>query len=240
MCGRYTLVANAEAIRQLFRLPPFDERLVTPRYNIAPTQPMAIVRDGSRGREIVPVRWGFVPAWAKDPGDVPLLVMARAEGLAAKASFRNALLRRRCLIPASGFYEWQDRGRAARQPFLVRPRGGEILAFAGLWETFSGNDGAEIDTAAVITVPCNQCLRPLHGRMPAIIGPEDFERWLSPKTSAKEAQALLKPAPEELLGFAPVSTRVNAAANDDASLWAGVNAGEGQVGGEAPRQGELF
>jgi putative SOS response-associated peptidase YedK len=219
MCGRYTLLSNVEAIRRLFALPPFDERLVIPRYNIAPTQPIVVVRRGFRGREVVPMRWGFVPAWAKDPKDLSLMIIARAEGIASKPAFRNAFLRRRCLIPASGFYEWQQRGKTAGQPYAVRPKDGELIAFAGLWETWFGNDGSEIDTAAIVTVPCNDCLRPLHDRMPAIIEPADFEAWLSERTHPAEAQSLLKPAPEDLLRYAPVSTRVNSAANDGPELW---------------------
>ncbi len=219
MCGRYTLIANAEAIRALFELPPFDERLIPPRYNIAPTQPIAIVRQDARGRELLPMRWGLIPGWAKDSRDVSLLIMARAEGIFEKPSFRNAFLRRRCLIPASGFYEWQARGSAARQPFAIRPAADGLLAFAGLWETWCGIDGSEIDTAAIVTVPANAALRPIHHRMPAIIAPEDFAAWLSPATGPQEAEALLRPAPDDLLTFFPISTRINAAANNDPGLW---------------------
>ena len=132
MCGRYTLIANAEAIRLLFKLPPFDERLVVPRYNIAPTQPIAIVRQGRKGRELVPVRWGLIPNWAKDPNLQSLLINARAEGIAERPAFRGAFRYRRCLVPASGFYEWQARGKGPKQPFSVRPAGQELIAFAGI------------------------------------------------------------------------------------------------------------
>jgi putative SOS response-associated peptidase YedK len=104
MCGRYTLIANAEAIRVLFEVPAFDQRLVTPRYNIAPTQPIAIVRAGAKGRELLPVRWGLIPWWAKDPKSLPLMINARAEQVAEKPAFRDAFKYRRCLVPASGFY----------------------------------------------------------------------------------------------------------------------------------------
>ncbi len=121
MCGRYTLIANAEAIRLLFELPAFDERLVVPRYNIAPTQPIVVVRDGPKGRELVPVRWGLIPWWAKDPKTLPLMINARAEGIAEKPAYRDAFKYRRCLVPASGFYEWQARGKGPKQPYLASP-----------------------------------------------------------------------------------------------------------------------
>jgi putative SOS response-associated peptidase YedK len=242
MCGRYTLIANAEAIRRLFQTLPFDERLVVPRYNIAPTQPIVVVRPAPKGRELVPMRWGLIPGWAKDPAAVSLLIIARADGIAEKPAFANAFRRRRCLIPASGFYEWQARGSGPRQPYLVRPGNGELIAFAGLSETWSGNDGSEIDTAAIVTVPANERLSAVHHRMPAVIAPEDFDVWLSSETEPFEAEALLKPAPEEVLTFVPVSTQVNAVANDDPSLWEEMSgpAEAGESVAQRPRQMQLF
>lgn len=220
MCGRYTLIANAEAIRLLFALTLFDTRLVVPRYNIAPTQPIAVVRRGWRGRELVPMRWGFIPGWAKDARKAPLLINARAEGIATKPAFRNAFRRRRCLVPASGFYEWQARGKGAgpRRPFAVRPAAEDLVAFAGIWETWIGFDGSEIDAAAIVTVPSNERVGAIHDRMPGVIQPEDFALWLSGEDETDLADALLRPAPEELFSLTPVSTRVNAAANDP-GLW---------------------
>jgi putative SOS response-associated peptidase YedK len=218
MCGRYTLIASAEAIRLLFEVPTFDERLVAPRYNIAPTQPIVIIRLGDKGRELIPVRWGLIPAWAKDPKDLPLMINARAEGIAEKPAFRGAFRYRRCLVPASGFYEWQARGKGPKQPFAIRPGGDRLTAFAGLWETWHGADGSEIDTAAIVTTDANQLLLPIHDRMPVVIAPEDFEAWLSPATEPEAALALLQPAPEDLFACTPVSRRVNAVANDDAGL----------------------
>jgi putative SOS response-associated peptidase YedK len=241
MCGRYTLIAGPDAIRALFEVLPFDERLVPARYNIAPTQPIAVVTETARGRELVPMRWGFIPGWAKDPKTLPLLFNARAEGIAAKPAFRGAFRYRRCLVPASGFYEWQKRGKD-KQPHALRPQATELVAFAALWETWCGADGSEIDTAAIVTVPCNDCVKPLHDRMPAVIAPEDFEAWLSPLTDPDEAEALLRPAPEDLFTCAPVSKRVNAVANDDAAL---LDPAEDIVAAEpppapAPRQASLF
>jgi putative SOS response-associated peptidase YedK len=224
MCGRYTLIANAEAIRLLFELPAFDERLVVPRYNIAPTQPIAVVRVSPKGeRELIPVRWGLIPAWAKDPRTLPLMINARAEGISDKPAYRWAFKYRRCLVPASGFYEWQAQARGPRRPYLasagpITLERNSLIAFAGLWETFLGTDGSEIDTAAIVTTSANHCLAQVHDRMPVVIAPKDFQTWLSGDTDFDDVAALLKPAPANLLSLTPVSTRVNSADNDDADL----------------------
>jgi putative SOS response-associated peptidase YedK len=239
MCGRYTLIANAEAIRQLFEVLPFDERLAVTRYNIAPTQPIVVVRAGDRGRELVPMRWGLIPAWTKDLRSAPLLINARAEGIATKPAFQHAFRRRRCLVPATGFYEWQAPGRRAKQPYAVRPADGRLVAFAGVWETWFGPDGSEIDGAAIVTVSSNGTVSVIHDRMPALIAPEDFDAWLSGEADTAAAAALLEPAPEELFICVPVSTRVNAAANDDAALWDEATEPTELVTQE-PRQASLF
>lgn len=218
MCGRYSLAADAEEVRRLFEVADFDARLVAPRYNIAPTQPIVIVRQGRLGRELVPVRWGFLPGWVKDTAKFPLLLNARSEGIADKPAFRNAIRRRRCLVPASGFYEWQARGEGQKQPYWIRPEPAGLVAFAGLWETWTGPDGSEIDTAAIITCACNECVRPLHERMPAVLAPEDFDLWLSGEATTEAALHLLRPSPETLFSCIPVSTRVNSVANDDVTL----------------------
>ncbi len=243
MCGRYTLIANAEAIRLLFELPAFDERLVVPRYNIAPTQPIAIVRQGPKGRELVPVRWGLIPWWAKDPQTLPLMINARAEGIEEKPAYRDPFKYRRCLIPASGFYEWQargsDRGRAPKQPYAVLPADGAPIAFAGLWETWHGADGSEIDTAAIVTTDANRLLTPIHERMPVVLERKDFATWLAPETTPKQAVALLKPARDDLFRLQPVSTLVNAVDNDDPRLLEEA-AMEDSPAPEEPAQRSLF
>ncbi len=240
MCGRYTLIANAEAIRLLFKLPELDERLVVPRYNIVPTQPIAVVRAGHKGRELVPVRWGLIPWWAKDPKTLPLMINARAEGIAEKPAYRDAFKYRRCLVPASGFYDWQapksNRGKGPKQPYLaspgpIEPGDDKLIAFAGLWETWHGADGSEIDTATIVTTDANAPLAAIHERMPVVIAPEDFGAWLSAETTPADAAALLKPAPDDLFSLVPVSTRVNAAENDDPGLIA-----EATVEAEPPKR----
>ena len=253
MCGRYTLIANAEAIRLLFELPAFDERLVVPRYNIAPTQPIVVVRDGPKGRELVPVRWGLIPWWAKDPKTLPLMINARAEGIAEKPAYRDPFKYRRCLVPASGFYEWQQRSKGPKQPFLaspgpIRPGDDALIAFAGLWETWHGADGGEIDTATIVTTDANAQLADIHERMPVVIAPKDFGTWLSSETEPAAALALLKPAPDDLFALTPVSTRVNSADNDDPGLIAEATVDEQETPKRAsakratpdPRQRSLF
>lgn len=239
MCGRYTLIANAEAIRLLFELPKFDERLVVPRYNIAPTQPIVVVRQGHQGRELVPVRWGLIPWWAKDPKTLPLMINARAEGIAEKPAYRDAFKYRRCLVPASGFYDWQARGKRQKQPYAVQPANETPIAFAGLWETWHSADGSEIDSAVIITTDANRLLMPIHERMPVVLEPQDFETWLSPHTRPDEAAALLKPTRGDLFTLTPVSTLVNSVDNDDPRLLQEAVVDEEPAEPE-PQQGSLF
>ena len=222
MCGRYSLTSPPEAVRQLFG---YEERPnFPPRYNIAPTQPILIVRseraaaDGWK-RHAALARWGLIPGWAKDPGRMPLLINARAEGIAAKPSFRGAMRYRRCLIPTDGFYEWKALPRGPKQPYFIKPKAGGPLAFAGLWETWMDSQGGETDTAAIVTTDANAVLRPIHARMPVILPPEAWEAWLdSEGVPASRAEALLKPAPEDLLEVHPVSTAVNKVSNDSPEL----------------------
>jgi len=216
MCGRYTLIASPEVIRNLFRyaeLPNFP-----PRYNIAPTQPIPVIRLMNGQRQFVLMRWGLLPSWVKDPKQFSLIINARGENVIDKPSFRAAMKRRRCLIPADGFYEWKA-GGPRKQPYYIHARSGVPLAFAGLWETWTGPNGEELDTVAIVTTAANPTLAPLHDRMPVIVPPEDFDRWLdSDHVDAAAAAALIVPAPETLLETWPVSTDVNRVANDNARL----------------------
>jgi putative SOS response-associated peptidase YedK len=190
------------------------------RYNVAPTQPIPIVIEEAGARRLMLVRWGFMPSWVKDPAAFALLINARAESLRDKAAFRNAVRRRRCLVPADGFYEWQRQGQR-KQPYFLKGRDGEPLAFAGLWETWSGPNGEEVDTAAIVTVAASADLAVIHHRMPAILPPEAFAPWLDcAAVEAPAAVALLKPAPEGLLEAVAVSGEVNRAGADHPSLIA--------------------
>ena len=213
MCGRFALIATWEELEAL--LSGRDYEPFPPRYNIAPTQPIAIVRQVHHTRRFALVRWGLVPAFVEDPKHFSLLINARTEGILDKPSFRNAMRYRRCLVPASGFYEWRRQGKS-KQPFWVRPRAGGVIAFAGLWETWSDRDGGEIDSACIVTTSANAVVAPIHGRMPVVIAPEDFERWLT--AEAEDANQLLRPAPDDLFEAIPVSDRVNKADADDPGL----------------------
>jgi len=230
MCGRFVLTADGEAIKRLFRLADLDARLFVPRYNIAPTQPIVVVREGDRGREAVPMRWGFLPSWVKDTAKFPLIINARAEEIRSKPAFRNAIRRRRCLVPASGFYEWQARGKGAKQPYYIGPTGMGTIAFAGIWETWIGADGSEIDTAAIVTVAAEPPLDALHHRSPAIIRPENFDLWLSGEETTEAALDLLgEPGMAADLVAVAVSRRVNRAVDDDPGLIEPLDEEEGEA-----------
>ncbi|MDO8533219.1 MAG: SOS response-associated peptidase [Xanthobacteraceae bacterium] len=228
MCGRFVIISTPET---LLRLLGFVERPnFPPRYNVAPTQPVPIVRLVAGKRRFALVHWGLIPSWVKDPREFALLINARIEGLTDKPSFRAAVKRRRCLVPADGFYEWQKAGKAKR-PFFIRPRAGGPIAFAGLWETWADRDGGEIDTMAIVTCAANKTLAPIHDRMPAIVAPKNFDAWLdAEKVEAKTAIALLGPAPDDLLEVQEISTRVNNARNDGPELIAAVTAGSSARG----------
>lgn len=224
MCGRYTLTSAPEAIRALFH---YDDRPNFPaRYNIAPTQPIPIVRLVDGKRQFALVRWGLLPSWVKDPKGFSLLINARGETAVDKPAFRAAMKRRRCLIPADGFYEWKAYGDR-KQPFYIHAKNGEPLALAGLWETWIGPNGEEVDTAAIVTTEANPTLSDIHDRMPVIVPPAAFDQWLGAgvlasgadaKLDLDHAMALMKPAPDDLLEAYPVSTQVNRVANDNPKL----------------------
>src|SRR5438034_5135530 len=214
MCGRFTLEKSIGDLASLFQLPAVTE--LTDRYNIAPTQPIAVIRAASEGdgRELAMVRWGLIPGWSKEPGSMPLLINARAETAATKPAFRAALRRRRCLVPADGFYEWQRQG-GQKQPFHMRRRDGQPFALAGLWERWEGPDGC-IDSCALLTTASNALMRPIHDRMPVILDPQSFDLWLDPRMQDVErVQSLLRPYPAEAMIAYPVSPMVNNARNDN-------------------------
>lgn len=225
MCARYVITSPAAALRALFRYreqPDFP-----PRYNVAPTQPIPIVRIVDGKREFALARWGFVPDWAKDPRTFSLIINARGESVRDKPSFRNAMRRRRCLIPADGFYEWSD--TAPRRPFFVRARSGGPIAFAGLWETWTGPNGEEVDGVAIVTTRANRLLSSIHDRMPVIVPPDAFDLWLDcANVDATTAASLIAPAPEDLLECYEVWPAVNRAQNDSPALIAPASPGAAQ------------
>lgn len=216
MCGRYMLTSAPEALRALFRYE--EQPNFPPRYNIAPTQPIPIVRMVDGKRQFALVRWGLLPSWVKDPKGFTLLINARGETACEKPAFRAAMKRRRCLIPADGFYEWKSVG-SRKQPYFIRAKSGEPFAFAGLWETWTGPNGEELETAAIVTTTANRTLKLIHDRMPVIIPPEAFDLWLNTDAvDAATASALITPAPQNVLEAYPISTDVNRTANDDPKL----------------------
>jgi putative SOS response-associated peptidase YedK len=214
MCGRFTLIAPGESVADLFQLaqtPP-----LAPRYNIAPTQPVAAVRSnpGSGIRELTHFHWGLIPRWAKDPTIGSRMINARSETAAEKPSFRNALRYRRCLVPADGFYEWQKLN-GGKQPVRIHMTDGKPFAIAGLWEHWQGSDGSEIESCTLLTTGPNELLGPVHNRMPVIIAPQDFDLWLDLNAQqAGDIQQLLRPYPPQEMTYYPVSTYVNSPHND--------------------------
>lgn len=214
MCGRYELSSHPTAIALAFGLPhPPD---IHPRYNIAPAQQVPIVRRNAAGaRELVQVRWGLVPRFARDPSIGTHMINARAETIATKGAFRNAFERHRCLVPANGFYEWRTTP-FGKQPLHVGMPDGRPFGLAGLYERWLSPEGEVLDTCTIVTTSACEALRSVHDRMPAIIPPADYARWLD--GSRHDVGDLLAPWSGEALRIYPVSTRVNAVRNDDAQL----------------------
>lgn len=206
MCGRFTLRAAATELAARFQAPPPD---VLPRFNIAPTQTVLAVRQPKADREFARLRWGLIPAWAKDARGGYRMINARAETVADKPAFRAAFRQRRCLIPADGFYEWQV-GPGGKQPYYFSLTDGGVFAFAGLWERWRGPDGDPIESCALIVTVANSVTQPIHDRMPVILAPADYAAWLDPdRRDAASLGALLRPYPAERMRAYPVSARMN-------------------------------
>ena len=215
MCGRYDLHNLPGVVALMMGLPyPQD---ILPRYNIAPTQDIPVVRMGTNGeREMVAVRWGFVPRWARDPAIGLKMINARGETIATNKAFGIAFKRHRCLIPADGFYEWKKLAGGRKQPMRATMKDGTTFAFGGVAERWLSPEGEILDSCAIITIDANELLEPIHERMPVIIAPEAYERWLD--GTAELPLDLLAPYPADAMRVYPVSTRVNATRNDDATL----------------------
>lgn len=225
MCGRFALTASPDTVEAAFQLAEVED--FPPRYNIAPTQPILMVTGGVArpeganlpDRRALLVRWGLVPGWAKDPGQMPLLINARSETAAEKAAFRAAMRHRRTLVPASGFYEWRRQGRGPAQPYWVRPREGGVIAFGGLMETYCDPGGSEVDTGAILTTAASADLLPIHHRMPVVIRPTDFGRWLDcVRFEPRDMADLLTPPAPGFFEAIPVSDAVNKVANTGPDL----------------------
>jgi putative SOS response-associated peptidase YedK len=244
MCGRYELHTQPAALALAFGV-PFPPHM-RPRYNIAPMQDVPVIRRTPTGEsEVVDVRWGLVPRWAKDPAIGNRMINARAETLADKPSFRTALKKHRCLIPADGFYEWKQTASGAKQPIHIGMRDGSPFAFAGLLERWLSPAGDVLDTCTIITTQSNALLSPLHDRMPVIVAPVAFDRWLD--VANEDTAALFAPYPADAMTYYPVSTRVNSVRNDDARLIVRVEEdahaaapGEPEPPPSSPEQDSLF
>ncbi len=220
MCGRFALTSPPDVLAALFRLEYLPA--LPARYNIAPTQSVAAVRAAAaESRELALLHWGLIPPWAKDTSIGSRLINARSETVAEKPAFRTAWQRRRCLIPADGFYEWQKRG-SEKQPHYIHRADGEPLAFAGLWERWEKGE-APIESCTILTTEPNAMMAELHQRMPVILEPEDFDRYLDPSLAGEAAADLLKPAAEGVLTAYPVTRHVNKPVNDDRRCLERVN-----------------
>lgn len=216
MCGRYASTLPPEMMQELFKLLNHIE--MVPRYNIAPTQPVAAIWDAAGRREAHFARWGLVPHWVKDPREFPLLINARAETMSGKPAFRDALKNGRCILPASGYYEWHTNPDKSKQPYYITMADDQPMALAGLYSTWAGPGGEEVDSVATITVPTNGQLAEIHDRMPVILRGAEIDEWLDRGVNAKRARQLAMPLEDGALKFHPVSTRVNSARDDDAGL----------------------
>ncbi len=217
MCGRFAITLPPDAMAELFRLANRID--YPPRYNVAPTQPVIAItlEQGERLGKLL--RWGFVPSWVKDPRKFPLLINARAEGIADKPAFRGALRHGRCIVPASGYFEWYTGADKKKQPFYITHANGEPIALAGLYATWSGPEGEEIDTVATVTVAATPDLAKIHDRMPAILEGDAIDEWLDTgNVEARHAEQLLLPLEEGALKSVPVSTKVNSAKIDAPDL----------------------
>jgi putative SOS response-associated peptidase YedK len=216
MCGRFTLTASTKQMVDFFGLP--EVPVLAPRYNIAPTQQvLAVRREGTEEPRVVLLRWGLIPSWAKDPGIGNQMINARSETVAEKPAFRTALRRRRCLVPADGFYEWQKRGRTkTKQPYCFRRSGDRLFAFAGLWDRWAGPDGV-VESCSLLTTEANDLVRPVHDRMPVILPEAAFAEWLDPSLQDPEKiLPLLGPFPAEEMHAFAVSSWVSDARHEDA------------------------
>jgi putative SOS response-associated peptidase YedK len=214
MCGRFTLTAEARELAKRFGVEVSASfyRIVAPRYNIAPTQPVVVVGDDGK-RYMTQMRWGLIPSWAKDPAIGNRMINARAETLTVKPAFRVAIRKRRCLIVADGFYEWQKRGNV-KQPVRIVLKSREPFGFAGLWETWEPPQGEPIQSCTIITTQANELQKEVHDRMPVILPRDKENLWLDPDAELARLLDLLKPYPSSEMEFYPVSRAVNLPQHD--------------------------
>src|SRR6266852_9641821 len=215
MCGRFTLKTPVERLSEKFQFPKIIP--LKPRYNIAPSQPVAVVRllPDDSDRKLAMLRWGLIPPWIKDPTSGAQPINAKSETVAEKPMFREAFKRRRCLVPADGFYEWKQEG-GRKRPVYIRMKDGEPFAFAGLWERWVGEEDEFIESCTILTTEPNDLLEPIHNRMPVILDSKDYDLWLDPDVQQPDKlRPLLRPYPPEPMTFYQVNLRVNSPKHDD-------------------------
>ena len=230
MCGRYKLSRRKQVVEEYFDATS-DEPDWNPRYNVAPTQSVPVIRQHPKEpiRELSLMRWGLIPSWSRDSSGAARMINARAETAATKPAFRDALKSRRCLIPADGFYEWVRTGKA-KQPYCFEVNEGKMFAFAGIWDRWKNPSGHWIKTCSILTTTPNAVTSAVHDRMPVILDPASYDLWLDPgMKDVGAASDLLKPLDARLMRSYPISTRINHVANDDAECSAPVNLAEIQT-----------
>jgi putative SOS response-associated peptidase YedK len=235
MCGRYAATLPPEMMVELFNL--LNQIDYPPRYNIVPTQPIVAIWEQMGKRTAQLVRWGFVPGWVKDPREWPLLINARAESMAEKPAFRNAVKNTRCIIPASGYYEWMKGKDGKRQPYYITLKDNQPMVFAGLYSTWVGPEGEEIDTAAIVTVDSAVDLAGVYDRMPAILrGDEAIDDWLNTRdVNAAQAAKLARPVPEGVIRYHPVGKAIGSNTAEGEELIRPIRPEEAEVApGERP------
>ena len=216
MCGRYRLSRRKQLVEEYFASTSGEEEW-NPRYNIAPTQPVPVIRQNPREpvRELLLIRWGLIPSWAKDRSVGARMINARSETASMKPTFRDALKYHRCLIPADAFYEWEKTGKA-KQPYCFEVNDGALFAFAGIWDRWKDASGKAIETCSILTTTPNAVTSAVHDRMPVILDPDGYDLWLDPgMKDVRAASELLKPYDARLMRCYAVSTRINHVANDD-------------------------
>lgn len=220
MCGRFARKSTQQVLADWFGVDLEDMPWFAPTYNAAPqsTQPVVRLKRDTAGREVAIARWGLVPYWASDAKVGYTTFNARAEEVTTKPMFREAMKRRRCLVPADAFYEWQKLGAKRRKAFAAGLNSGEPYALAGLWERWKPKNGEPLDSFSIITTDPNELMEPVHDRMPVILNPKDYDRWLDPGDPDRPPIDLLRPYPAEKMKIWPVSERVGNVRNDDPAL----------------------
>jgi putative SOS response-associated peptidase YedK len=222
MCGRFARRSTREVLAEWFGVDLEDAPQFTPSYNVAPQSVQPVIRPGrdSGAPEFAMMRWGLVPYWAKDAKIGYSTINARAEEVAGKPAFREALRKRRCLVPADAFYEWQRIDAKNKKPFAIALKSGDPYAFAGLWESWRPKEGEALKTFTILTTDPNELLEPIHDRMPVILEPKDYQRWMEPASVERLPMDLLRPFPAERMTAWTVGERVGNVRNDDPELLA--------------------